>query len=483
VGEQGANLAPGSLLCDLLDLDAFEAYHYAFKEWKSLAPRKEVFFYEDFPRPISAPGIVSKILSVPPETVPETSLPVKQSRGDPLSLFANSDEIVRWYRRSSLQEIFPVPAPPRRPVGEGSTADKVDYLFVFDELAPEGLSPIQSSYVEAVRRALPHARIGAMFANGFRKEYIVKLPEHVRPVRFRNQLIPSASEMQALRETLQDARPSVLHLVDSNLYWDAVMACQAMSVKPPAIYISLAQKSPELRFLRDRLEDLSGVFLHCQDAVLNLRKTLRSSKLKTLYLPAGLPGNPSPGTGDPSRRKRVLLYFSDQEDPGMWWIGSVIAGKAPEFEFHVRSRWAGAAKWPSNVVIPPDQSGKVAVGDYDALIWIDNWKGVPNVVFDAFSAGVPVIAPDMGANRELICEETGYLVSHFAAVQEYVDSLTEIRDRPDSVKRRVDLARNLLRRRHSEQKFAETLGAEVGLTRDQLLSAREAPSHEISPGI
>lgn len=64
----------------------------------------------------------------------------------------------------------------------------------------------------------------------------------------------------------------------------------------------------------------------------------------------------------------------------------------------------------------------------DLFINLSESEGLPVSIMEALSAGVPVIATDVGGVRELVCEKTGALVSPLASPEEIAHEITAFAD-------------------------------------------------------
>ena len=68
---------------------------------------------------------------------------------------------------------------------------------------------------------------------------------------------------------------------------------------------------------------------------------------------------------------------------------------------------------------------------FDALWLASEYEGLPNVIMEAMSCGVPVVASDISGNRDLVVHgETGYLVpvGDRAAIARYTNKLLDDRE-------------------------------------------------------
>ena len=69
--------------------------------------------------------------------------------------------------------------------------------------------------------------------------------------------------------------------------------------------------------------------------------------------------------------------------------------------------------------------------EYDALVYTSSFDGLPNIILEALSLGIPVIAPGIdGIPEAVIQDQTGYILSNpdknDAAAQLYIDAIKSI---------------------------------------------------------
>jgi glycosyltransferase involved in cell wall biosynthesis len=93
------------------------------------------------------------------------------------------------------------------------------------------------------------------------------------------------------------------------------------------------------------------------------------------------------------------------------------------------------------------------------------WEGLPNILMEAISAGLPVIASDAGGVGELISNgDTGFLITPYDDVSQYVDRINTICTDPGVLARLAENARRLVAERHSWERFAASVRAVPGYT-------------------
>lgn len=94
---------------------------------------------------------------------------------------------------------------------------------------------------------------------------------------------------------------------------------------------------------------------------------------------------------------------------------------------------------------------------YSLFLYTSDVDGLPNVLLEATTVGLPVVAPNIGGIKELINDETGYLVDDYNNVEEYCRLIMTVGARPVETQRRVQNAINLLEARHSHEQFSNDI--------------------------
>ena len=95
----------------------------------------------------------------------------------------------------------------------------------------------------------------------------------------------------------------------------------------------------------------------------------------------------------------------------------------------------------------------------DAAVFLDTSliEGLHRRLIDACVAGVPVVAPDLGAVRELIDNETGYLVEDFHRPEAYASCLRELLSEPEKARKRAKKARLRVKKEFTWPRFVAGL--------------------------
>lgn len=91
------------------------------------------------------------------------------------------------------------------------------------------------------------------------------------------------------------------------------------------------------------------------------------------------------------------------------------------------------------------------------FLYTSAWDGIPTIIIDSLSAGLPVIAPNVGGISELINDETGWLIDDYKDVDAYVKAIEEVTTNADLVHSKLENAHTKLQEQHGYQTYLKTL--------------------------
>ncbi len=113
---------------------------------------------------------------------------------------------------------------------------------------------------------------------------------------------------------------------------------------------------------------------------------------------------------------------------------------------------------------PFSKFDEIAAGDFSCFIYTSWFDGMPNVVLEAVSMGLPVIAPDVGGIAEVIADgETGVLLPSIlddeVMAKAYTDAIINLVDNPQLRARYVGASIDRMIEQRSPEKFAQRIAA------------------------
>jgi glycosyltransferase involved in cell wall biosynthesis len=113
--------------------------------------------------------------------------------------------------------------------------------------------------------------------------------------------------------------------------------------------------------------------------------------------------------------------------------------------------------------------------EYDAFLYTSAFDGMPNVVLEAMSAGLVVIAPNVGGIAEAVTPERGFLVEDDGdddrLVRAYVDRIARLYSNETDLAAMSAAAIELIATRHSRDEFARKVAALVAPMHVSLMHA------------
>jgi len=112
---------------------------------------------------------------------------------------------------------------------------------------------------------------------------------------------------------------------------------------------------------------------------------------------------------------------------------------------------------------PYDGFGRLPLQEYDICLYTSDYDGMPNVVLEALSSGLVVVASDIGGIHEVVEDgENGLLIGSNDDPGAFVEALVSLRDDPDMVDQFRRASARTLERQHSERVFASGVRALFG---------------------
>ncbi len=169
-------------------------------------------------------------------------------------------------------------------------------------------------------------------------------------------------------------------------------------------------------------------------------------KVRAIHLGAEVPDTVPPA---PAAARLQVLYparLAEQKAPlTLLSIGKALKGLGVPLTIHVlgdgplgRALAAGVERehlrpWIELHDFVPAAGMGAWYARTHATLLTSAWEGLPLVLLESLGHGRPVIAPDVGAVREVVSPATGVLVSRPDRVEEYVDALARWAAQPESL--------------------------------------------------
>lgn len=115
---------------------------------------------------------------------------------------------------------------------------------------------------------------------------------------------------------------------------------------------------------------------------------------------------------------------------------------------------------PANITYKGSYDGfeSLPIEDYDALLYTSLFDGMPNVLLESATAGLPIVASSVGGIPEFIEDnKTGILISDIDQVQEYCDAFTRLIKDPTLTEKYAIAAREKIATKYSRKQYTDAV--------------------------
>jgi glycosyltransferase involved in cell wall biosynthesis len=173
------------------------------------------------------------------------------------------------------------------------------------------------------------------------------------------------------------------------------------------------------------------------------------------------PGNASlAGNG----KRPVILWAGRFDRQKRFDLFVEIARRLPEFDFKC---WGAAVldAAPNLVALPaniemhgPFRSlTDLPLEDADGWLYTSAWDGMPTILIEIATLGMPLVASAVGGVSELVRDDTAWPISEFADVDAYVAAVRDMVGRPDERRRRATALQRLAVSRYTAATYDKTM--------------------------
>lgn len=281
--------------------------------------------------------------------------------------------------------------------------------------------------------------------------------------------------IDVLVRLLLQFQPKILHVMNSQLGWEAIkrngLAIRQRSRVFASLYCDdISASGQRVGYARDYLAACHRLL----DGVISDNPITPQDWVDSIGIDPGLfhvvpfPAPDPAGHSAHGAGKRILWAgrLDRQKRPDLL---AAVARAMPGYEFHVH----GAAviregrnkqfTFPGNVKLmgPYKSFPDIARSqDYLAFLYTSQWDGLPNVLLEAASAGLPIVASDVGGIGSLLPAEQR--VTPPDAVESYVMALERLAANPQVAAQWQERQWQRIRQAHSMASFTDAIAALPG---------------------
>ncbi len=281
-----------------------------------------------------------------------------------------------------------------------------------------------------------------------------------------------------LRVILQ-LKPKAIHNINSRICWD-LFSLHGLQIKQnTTLYASLYAED------RTRHENAPGGYAisHLEKAWTHLTSIISDNTVwpgiwSKRY---GIPSELFKTVNFPSTHPKVEVANGKTANKKILWASRIDMQKQPEIlvplsymfpdvEFHVYGDaiMDNAKDLVKNLKETPNIHYKGAFNgfqsiaakeEFDGFLYTSLWDGIPNIILEVISAGMPLVSAHIGGLAEILNDQNAYLVKDPTSVQSYGTRIRELlEDKPRSLAK-ARLAQTEVLSIHSHENFIRQMKA------------------------
>lgn len=271
--------------------------------------------------------------------------------------------------------------------------------------------------------------------------------------------LPAMVNRQAIPQFVIDfiatRNVDIVHIMNSKLGFDLIPAIKLAFPDIPVVVQMHCESSGRTgypRYVASRYDNLVNAYSVISEDMKECMVDyhVSPSKVEVIYLGVDAmdefnPHNPNgrAPTLDPDCFHVLFpARLTDQKRPDlMLEIAAEVAARVPKVRFHV----VGDGELRSDLECSRDTLGLAEVVQFhgasknmwgwykacDLTLLCSEFEGIPLVLFEAMSMGVPIVAPLVGGTGELLDEEAGIAVEGDARAKQYADAIAELACDPE----------------------------------------------------
>lgn len=360
--------------------------------------------------------------------------------------------------------------------------DPPSHLFILPWILQGGADLESLNYIHALAKDSLAKQITVITTENTDSPWAVRLPEGVRFIEFGkhySHLTAHEQEILLTRALIQ-MPPQVMHNVNSPLCYRIFIKYARALRNRSRLFVSTFCKDVSedgqavgypFMYLPVCFDDLEAVFCDNKSFIDHLCDiyAFEKEKLHVHYQPFTI-----------TERKKYYDKVSEKKTLDILWAGRMDRQKRPDilaaiaeackdmpFHFHVygaalldRDIYSGRMKDLKNITLYGlfDGLQSLPVELYDLFLYTSQWDGLPNVLLEAISVGLPIVASNVGGVSELIVSgETGYLIEPYDDVNAYVQCLRDIYKDRSLLPLLVDNAYEVISAKHSWEGFLSNI--------------------------
>ncbi|MGH7217931.1 MAG: glycosyltransferase [Candidatus Microsaccharimonas sp.] len=357
-----------------------------------------------------------------------------------------------------------------------------DYLFLVPKLSTGGTEKLLFNYIGAIKKAHPSWHITVLSPLPANHPYAI--PDGVDFIDFdgvTSQIDWHERDVMWSRLLVQ-LGVKRLHIINHEGWYRWIAAHQKLlvnnnyTINTSMFMQEYTEEEGRIRsfaepYLNDIYPSLNKVFTDNTNIIRDIisRDGFDSNKLTVHYQPSSTATRkPEPIVLDNERPLRVLWAsrLSLQKRPD---IVKEIGKKLDAKKFHIdvygrEQHFTGQFfKDIESITYKGEFSGieTIPTNEYDVYLYTSSVDGVPNILLEIASLGLPIIASDDGGVGEFVLNKKTGLLCAIENIDDYVQALEFIRANPEKALQFAKASQKLLKTQHSVELFEKNIARDI----------------------
>jgi len=290
--------------------------------------------------------------------------------------------------------------------------------------------------------------------------------------------LPRNSQEKLLVELLRSLHPEVVFNVNSRLFWDAMQPFGKALSASTALYAYMFCNDMNLfghwngyplqKFYR-YFDILSGIMVDNHNlaeelAEMYLVPSAQTSKIVTLETPVSALPSIAPAPVPGLQRRPQVFWASRFDRQKRVDLVMELARTMPDVDFRL---WGEPVLDANDQVkdAPPNVSlegvyedlAQVPLGQCDLWLYTSQWDGVPNILIDIATRGIPIVGSLVGGTGEVLKEGLSWPVTDIENVEAYEAAIREVLCDPVEARRRALRLREEIAEQRTTENYIKAL--------------------------
>ena len=351
-----------------------------------------------------------------------------------------------------------------------------DYLFIVPWVRTGGADKVLINYIKAINKQHPDWKVGIITTMPGENTKAELLPKNAYIIDYGNKadaLWETQKEMLFSRLITQ-LRCNRLHIINSEYGYHWVSTHKKFVSENTKLDVSVFSitnhYAPEIGnyvnpFLLDICPIVNHIYTDNNNTIKEIaeKEGISAKKMTAIYQPISIDEKDMSNKKN-NGNKFCILWASRIDREKLPEVLKKISKKLNNEQYEI-DIFGEAAKHYKKLEFSNECAkycGKfngmdsIDTSKYDAFLYTSNRDGLPNVLLEAASKKLPIVASDIGGVSDFVeNEKTGILIEDIENPDAYIEAIKKLRKNPDLGKAYTAKAQEKLKTRHSWKKFFE----------------------------